>query len=341
MNIISIGELLMRLTVPDYYRFTQADRFKLDVGGSEANVAIGLSQLGWNAGVLSALPDNDLGIRVRNELHQTGLDTSYVVNTGDRIGLYFLEEGSSARSSRIIFDRANSSFNELTADHFDWNEVFRNVKHLHWSGITPALSANAAALCLAAVEKASELGLTISSDLHYRKNLWNYGKDPRDVIPELLEKSTIVLGDPATINALTGIEMNSITNHSIESAEELADDYHKLMNAFPSIKYVSMLLRTIVNANHHKLKGALISSDEAIDSKSMDLVNIVDRIGGGDAYMAGLLFGLDHFEDKKEALDFALTTSALKHTIKGDYFLGNYEEVVAVMNSKQPGKIIR
>ncbi|UII31622.1 sugar kinase [Fulvivirga ulvae] len=341
MKMISIGELLMRLTVPDKQRFSQARNFNLDIGGSEANVAIALSQFGWETGIISALPANELGTRVKSELRMKGLDTSSILNKGSRIGLYFLEEGSSLRSSKIIYDRSDSSFNDLTPTDFDWNSVFEDVQHLHWSAITPAISENAAAICRVAVDKAAERGITISCDLHYRKNLWNYGKTPKEVIPGLLEKSTIVVGDPSTINALTGIEMKSMSNNSIESADELAEDYRKLMYHFPSVKYVSMLLRTIINANHHKLKGALVSKDQVIESRPSDIVNIVDRIGGGDAYMAGLLYGLNHFEDKNDSLNFAITTSALKHTIKGDYYCGNYEEVTEVMHAKQLGKIIR
>ena len=341
MKMISIGELLMRLTIPDQQRFSQARNFDLDVGGSEANVAIGLSQLGWKAGIISALPANELGTRVRSELRMTGLDTSHIVSKGSRIGLYFLEEGSSVRSSKIVYDRTHSSFNDLVPADFDWDVVFKDVKYLHWSAITPAISENAANLCRVAVEKAVERGISISCDLHYRKNLWNYGKSPKEVISALLEKSTIVLGDPSTINALTGIEMRSMSNNSIECVNELADDYRRLMDHFPSIKYVSMLLRTIINANHHRLKGALVSADQVVESRSIELASIVDRIGGGDAYMAGLLFGLNHFENIKESLNFALTMSAFKHTIKGDYYSGNYEEIMEGINSKQLGKIIR
>ncbi|WP_185152641.1 sugar kinase [Fulvivirga aurantia] len=341
MKVLSIGELLMRMTVPDNKRFTQAEQFAMHVGGSEANVAIALSQLGWGARMLSALPDNDLGNHICNVLRHFGVDTSEVARIGSRIGLYFLEEGDAIRSSRIIYDRAHSSINDFEVSAVDWDKALEGVTHVHWSAITPALSKNAAELCQYAVDKANDKGITVSCDLHYRKNLWAYGKEPRDVIPQLLEKSSIVLGDPSTIQALTGLQMNSKELETIENAQQLADDYRTLMAHFPKMECVSMLLRTIHNANHHDLKSVMVTKGDVYNTKSIELHNIIDRIGGGDAYMAGLLYGLSHYENKLQGLEFALTLSALKHTIRGDYFTGKLEEVEQVMNTAQLGKIIR
>lgn len=341
MKILSIGELLMRLTVPDNLRFTQANEFRLNIGGSEANVAMILAQLGWDASVLSALPNNDLGDRITQELHQFNVDTKHIARIGERVGLYFLEEGSSIRSSRIIYDRAYSSINDLTPKDIDWDEIFEGVTHLHWSGITPALSLNAAMVCQEAVDRAYDLGVSISCDLHFRKNLWAYGKTPTEVIAPLLEKSALVLGDPTTIHALTGLEMESKKIAAIESVDQLLPDYRKLMDRFPTIKGVSMLLRTIQSASQHDLKAVLVTDSEAFEAPSIKIDTIKDRIGGGDAYMAGLLYGLNHYENKQEGLKFALATSALKHTISGDYFRGKTEEVEQIMNASQLGKIIR
>ncbi|GAB5522703.1 MAG: sugar kinase [Roseivirga sp.] len=341
MKILSIGELLMRLTVPDNLRFTQAEQFRLDVGGSEANVAMTLSQLGWSSRILSALPDNDLGDRICKELRQYEVDVSHIARTGERVGLYFLEEGNSLRSSRIIYDRANSAINELTPEDVDWAAVLQGVTHLHWSAITPALSENVARVCQYAVDRAADLGVTVSCDLHFRKNLWAYGKEPIDIISPLLEKSSVVLGDPSTIQTLTGIEMEAQKWGSIESVDQLVPDYRKLMDRFPGIKGVSMLLRTIHSANHHGLKAVMVTDDNQYESSSVEVDSMKDRIGGGDAYMAGLLFGLNQYEDRQKGLEFALTLSALKHTIRGDYFRGNLQDVVRAMNSSQQGKIIR
>lgn len=331
----------MRLTVSENLRFTQADAFHMDVAGSEANVAIALSQLGWSSCILSALPANDLGDRICNELNQFKIDTTQIARKGERVGLYFLEEGSSIRSSRIIYDRADSSFNELSPNDVDWETALQGVSHLHWSAITPALSANAAALCQRAVDEAAQLDISISCDLHFRKNLWAYGKKPTEIIPPLLEKTSLVLGDPSTIQTLTNLEMDSRKIEAIESVEQLVPDYRKLMENFPTIKSVSMLLRTIRSANHHDLKAVLVTKEGAYESSNIEVDSILDRIGGGDAYMAGLLYGLNQYEDKQKALKFALTLSALKHTIRGDYFRGNVQEVEQIMNSTQLGKIIR
>ncbi|MCE7993317.1 MAG: sugar kinase [Roseivirga sp.] len=341
MKILSIGELLMRLTVPDNLRFAQAEQFRLDVGGSEANVAMTLSQLGWGARMLSALPDNDLGDRICRELSRCQVDISHIGRMGKRVGIYFLEEGNSLRSSRIIYDRADSAVNELSPEDVNWESVFQGVTHLHWSAITPALSQNAADICQEAVDRASELGVTVSCDLHFRKNLWAYGKEPGQIIPALLEKSSIVLGDPSTIQALTGIEMESRKLGSIERVSQLTPDYRKLMDRFTGVKCVSMLLRTVHSANHHELKSVMVTNDHEYESSSIDVDNMKERIGGGDAYMAGLLFGLEHHEDRQKSIEFALTLSALKHTILGDYFRGNLQDVERVMNSNQQGKIIR
>lgn len=341
MKILSIGELLMRMTVPDNLRFGQADQFRMDVGGSEANVAMALAQLGWDARMLSALPAHDLGERVSQELRQFGVDVSHIARKGERIGVYYLEEGASMRSSRIIYDRVHSALNDMTPADVDWEAALEGVTHLHWSGITPALSQNAADLCQHAVDRAAEKGITISCDLHFRKNLWAYGKTPQEVIPPLLEKSTIVLGDPSTIQALTGLEMESRKIQAIESVYQLVTDYRKLMEHFPGIKQLSMLLRTIHSANHHELKAVMVTEDNAYEGNPVEVDSIKDRIGGGDAYMAGLLFGLEAYEDPNKSLEFALALSALKHTIRGDYFRGKLADVEQVMNATQLGKIIR
>lgn len=223
----------------------------------------------------------------------------------------------------------------------DWDEALKGVTHLHWSAITPALSQNMADVCQHAVNLASDRGISISCDLHFRKNLWAYGKKPIEVIAPLLEKSTIVLGDPSTIQALTGLEMESRKIQAIESVYELVPDYRKLMEHFPDIKGISMLLRTVHSASHHSLKAVLVTKDDSFEAPAIDVDSIKDRIGGGDAYMAGLLFGLNQYEDRQKSLEFALAMSALKHTIRGDYFRGNLAEVEQVMNATQLGKIIR
>ncbi len=341
MKILSVGELLMRLTVPDNLRFLQADELRMDVGGSEANVAMTLAQLGWSARVLSALPKNDLGDRICRELNQYGVDVEHISRKGERIGIYFLEEGTSIRSSRIIYDRAHAAINDLVPDDVDWDAAFEGVTHLHWSAITPALSQNAANICQYAVDKASEMGIAVSCDLHFRKNLWAYGKEPIEVVAPLLEKSETVLGDPSTLQTLTGLEMEASKIGAIERVDQLVPDYRKLMEHFPGIKRVSMLLRTILSASHHQLKAVVVTRERKFESSSNAVDNIKDRIGGGDAYMSGLLFGLNHYEDRHKSLQFALSLSALKHTIRGDYFRGKLEDVEQIMNATQLGKIIR
>ena len=331
----------MRLTVPNNLRFSQANQFKMDIGGSEGNIAIILSQLGWEAKVLSALPANELGDRCCAELSQFGVDTTQIARIGERMGLYYLEEGCSIRSSKIIYDRAHSAINDLTPNDIDWDSVLEGVTHLHWSAITPALSQNVADVCQEAVNRAVAKGIVVSCDLHYRKNLWAYGKYPQEIIPPLLEKSSLVLGDPTTIQALTGIEMASKRIQAIEGGESLTADYRNVMEHYPKIESIAMLLRTVFSASHHKLKAVMVTKKHAYESSSIEVNNIKDRIGGGDAYMAGLLFGLNHYESREKGLEFALAISALKHTITGDYFRGRFEEVEQVMTAKQLGKIIR
>ncbi len=341
MKILTVGEILLRLTVPDHLRFTQADSFRMDVGGSEANVALTLSQLGWKASILSALPQNDLGDRICREFQQVEVETEHIARIGERIGVYFLEEGNAIRSSKIIYDRAHSAINDLHPSDVNWESVLDGVTHLHWSGITPALSQNSADLCQAAVDKAAERGIKISCDLHFRKNLWTYGKESSDIIPSLLVKSNIVLGDPNTIESLTGLDMDSKNLGSIENVNQLAPDYRKLMSEYSSIECVSMLLRTIHSASHHSLKAILVSTNNTFESRNIDIDSIKDRIGGGDAYMSGLLYGLNAYEDKTQSLEFAIALSALKHTIRGDYFRGGLQDVLQVMGASQHGKIIR
>ncbi|GAA4273707.1 sugar kinase [Aquimarina gracilis] len=329
-RIITIGEVLMRLATTGHNRFFQADDFKVHFGGAEANVAISLSCFGQQTSHITVFPDHDIGKTASNYLKKNDVDTSNVkfLDKG-RMGLYFHEKGAMQRSSKIIYDRFNSSFSFIEAMDFDWDAIFRDSDWLHWTGITPAISATAAKFCSTAIMKAKEHGLTISGDINYRRNLWQYGKTPKDIMPELIANTHIIIAGLIDFENCLGIKKNSFEEACYVTCEK-----------FANIQKIATTRRKSVSASANRLSGVLYDNGDVYLSKEYEMLQIVDRIGGGDAFMAGLIYGL-LYKGNQDALEFAIAASVLKHSISGDANMASVEEVEKLVRGENIGRLLR
>jgi 2-dehydro-3-deoxygluconokinase len=328
-KVVTLGEVMMRLTTPGHQRFLHAHSYEVVFGGAEANVAIALAQWGIDSHHVTAFPDNDLGEAAIRYLRALGVGTSYIYRQEGRMGLYFLENGSMQRASRIIYDRFDSVFSNFDGGNIDWDQVLDGAEWLHWTGITPAISQHAADLTLAALKAAQRKGIMVSGDINYRRNLWQYGKSPLDVMPELIRYTQFIVAGLSDFENCMDIQK-----------EEFADACYAAKKDFPQLKYITNTDRDSVSASHNKLTGMLWNGNEVLTSKTYDMTHIVDRVGGGDAYMAGLIYGMFHYPDQT-ALEFATAASVLKHSIPGDANLCTLDEVLQLMKGQNVGKLLR
>ena len=342
-KIITFGEIMLRLATPGYLRFSQADTLNATFGGGEANVAVSLANYGCDAEFVTRFPDNDIAQAFIADLHKHGVGTSYCVFGGERLGIYFLETGAVARPSKVVYDRAHSAISEIQPGMIDWDKVFEGADWFHWTGITPAISQGAADVCLEAVKAANRLGVTVSCDLNYRKNLWKYGKKASEVMPELVACSDIILGNEEDADKVFGIKPEGFdvtaTGGQVDQ-KRFQSVGEQLMAKFPRAKKVIITLRGSINANHNTWGGVLWDGKTLYQSPRYDITHIVDRVGGGDSFMGGLIYGLLNFDDQK-ALNFAVAASCLKHTIYGDYNLVTVAEVENLMKGDGSGRVSR
>ena len=344
-RVITFGEIMLRLSTPGYLRFGQARQFDATFGGGEANVAVSLANYGINAAFVTRLPDNDIAKSCLKDLRSYGVDTSRIIFGGDRVGIYFLETGAVARPSKVVYDRAGSSIATIQPGMIDWKKVFEGADWFHWTGITPALSQGAADVCLEAVRAANALGVTVSCDLNYRKNLWKYGKAAGEVMPALVEGCDIILGNEEDADKVFGIKPEGFdvtaTGGAIDQ-RRFQSVGEQLMKRFPRAKKVIITLRGSINANHNTWGGVLWDGRTLYQSPRYDITHIVDRVGGGDSFMGGLIYGLLSFPgDDQKALNFAVAASCLKHTIFGDYNQVTVAEVENLMNGDASGRVER
>lgn len=340
--IVTFGEIMLRLATPGYLRFHQASSFEATYGGGEANVAVSLANYGLDARFVSRLPENDLGEAAIKDLRQYGIDTSHIVRGGDRVGIYFLETGAVSRGSKVVYDRAHSAISEVQPGEIDWYKAFEGATWFHWTGITPAISEGTAAACLEALKVADELGITISTDLNYRKKLWKWGKTPGEVMPDLVKYCDVILGNEEDAEKVFGIhpEGVDVTQGHVEGAA-YESVCQQLMTKFPKAKKVIVTLRGSHSANHNSWSGVLYNGERLFSTRQYEITHIVDRVGGGDSFMGGLIYGLNTYESDQKALDFAVAASCLKHTIKGDYNQVTVEEVEKLMSGDASGRVSR
>ena len=312
---------MLRLATPGYQRFSQATEFTATFGGGEANVSVSLANYGMESEFVTRLPQNDIARSCEMDLHKHGVKTDHIIYGGDRLGIYFLETGAVARASKVVYDRAHSAIAEIKPGMIDWDEVLKGADWFHWTGITPALSQGAADACLEAIRAANRLGVTVSCDLNYRKNLWKYGKQASEIMPELVAGCDVILGNEEDAEKVFGIKPEGFdvaqTNGEVNAAE-FESVCTQLMKRFPRAQKVIITLRGSINANHNTWGGVLYSGGKLYQSPRYDITHIVDRVGGGDSFMGGLIYGLlTYTGDDQKALNFAVAASCLKHTIYG------------------------
>ena len=336
---------MLRLATPDYLRFSQATTLSATFGGGEANVAVSLANYGVDVEFVTRLPKNDIAAACVGELRKYGVGVNNIVYGGERLGIYFLETGAVARPSKVVYDRAHSSISTIETGMIDWEKVFEGADWFHWTGITPAISASAAEVCLEACQAANRLGVTVSCDLNFRKNLWKYGKTAAEVMPALVECCDVILGNEEDAEKVFGIKPEGFdvtaTGGEVEQAA-FESVCRQMMERFPRAKKVIITLRGSINANHNTWGGVLFDGEKLFASPRYDITHIVDRVGGGDSFMGGLIYGLREYKgDDQRALNFAVAASALKHTIYGDFNLVTVAEVENLMKGDGSGRVAR
>ncbi|RME82107.1 MAG: sugar kinase [Caldilineae bacterium] len=342
-RIVTFGEIMLRLSPPGHLRFTQARSFDAIYGGGESNVAVSLAHFGLETEYVTRLPQNDIGDACLNYLRQFGVGVRHVVRGGGRLGIYFLEHGAVSRGSKVIYDRANSALATIEPGMIDWDAVFADADWFHWTGITPAISEGAAATCLEAVQAARRHGLTISCDLNYRKKLWKWGKEPGEVMQDLVRHCDIAVGNEEDADKVFGIKApdTDVTSGKLDASKY---EYvcKGLAERFPNLRTIAITLRGSLSASHNTWSAVLWHADRLYFGPQYDITHIVDRVGGGDSFVAGLIYGLlTYGDDKQQALNFAVAASALKHTIFGDFNLVSVAEVEKLMGGDVSGRVSR
>jgi 2-dehydro-3-deoxygluconokinase len=339
--VVALGEVMLRLKSPAFERLFQSPTLEATFGGAEANVAASLAQFGVQARFASAVPANNVGDACLASLRALGVDVSAVRRSGERLGVYFLENGANQRPSRVTYDRAGSSIASARASDFDWDAVFADADWFHVTGVTPAISAAAAELSIAAAKTARERGLTVSCDFNYRKNLWKYGKRAPDVMRELVGLATIGVANEEDCQHALGIDADVNVEGGDLAHEKYRALAEKVLAAFPKLETLAITLRASHSADHNGWSAVLHNRKEMLASRQYDIADIVDRVGAGDSFAAGLIYGLRTYRDDQRALEFATAASCLKHSIPGDINRVGVAEVEALMAGDASGRVKR
>ena len=342
-SVVTFGEIMLRLAAPDHLRFAQSNSFNASFGGGEANVAVSLANYGIPVDFVTRLPYNDIAMSCLQQLRGYGVATDKIVWGGDRLGIYFLEYGAVNRPSKVVYDRAHSAIAEIQKGMIDWASVFNGATWFHWTGITPAISQGAADVCLEAVQAANKMGITVSCDLNFRKKLWNYGKTAGEVMEELVKGCDVILGNEEDAGKVFGIhpETGNVESGHVEAAA-YESVCRQMMLRFPKAKKVIITLRGSISADHNTWSGVLYDGSKLFQAPEYDITHIVDRVGGGDSFMGGLIYGLlTYTGDDQKALNFAVAASCLKHTIHGDFNLVSVQEVEALASGNKSGRVSR
>lgn len=339
MKIITLGEIMLRLSTPGHTRIVQSDSFDVNYGGGEANVAVSLANYGHDAYYVTKLPKHEVGQAAVNALRRYGVHTDYIVRGGNRVGIYYLESGSAMRPSKVIYDRADSAIAQAQLSDFDFDTIMEGADWFHFSGITPAISDSAAQLTLLACKKAKEHGVKVSCDLNYRKKLWTVEK-AQSIMTPLMEYVDVCIGNEEDAQNCLGFKPDA----DVEAGNTAADGYYNIFKQMKdkfNFEYVVSTLRESYSASHNGWKALIYDGNEFYESKHYDIEPIVDRVGGGDSFSGGLIHGLLTMDNMKDALEFAVAASALKHTINGDFNLASKEEVESLAKGNASGRVQR
>ncbi|MEL6190725.1 MAG: sugar kinase [Bacteroidota bacterium] len=343
-KIVTFGEIMLRLSAPLGQRLTQAPQFNVTFGGGEANVAVSVANYGFQSEYVTRLPENDIAEAVIRNMRANNVGTSHIIRGGDRVGVYYLEPGAMQRGSKVLYDRANSAISQIKPGMVNWEKVFEGADWFHVTGITPAISLGAADTSLEAVAKANEMGVTVSTDLNYRKKLWKYGKQPHEVMEEMVAGCDIILGNEEDAEKVFGIHPKGVdvTQGDTVHAAAYESVGKQLMKKFPRAKKVIITLRGSISASHNSWSGVLWDGNQLFQAPTYQMTHIVDRVGGGDSFMGGLIYGLLTYpDDDQRALDFAVAASCLKHSLYGDYNRVTVEEVEKLMTGDASGRVSR
>ena len=340
-RIITLGEVMLRLKSPAHERFFQSPMLEATFGGGEANVTVGLARLGLDAAFVSAIPNNPIGDACVAELRKHGVDTSLLARQGERLGIYFLEAGANQRSSVVVYDRAHSAISEAQSGDFDWDAIFDGADWFHVTGITPAISAGTRELALDAVKAARKKGVTVSCDLNFRKKLWKYGKSAPEVMSELVKYVDVAIGNEEDCQKSLGINVDV----DVESGELQVEKYReltaKVLATYPNLKKIAITMRASHSADYNGWSATFNNRAEFLVSQKYEIHDIVDRVGGGDSFATGLIYGINELEADQDALNFAVATSCLKHSIPGDLPLVTLKEVQSLLTSGGSGRVQR
>lgn len=340
-TIVTLGEIMLRLKSPANERFFQSPSLEATFGGGESNVAAALSLLGKKAAFVSALPSGPIGEAAVSTLRSKGVDTSRILRQGDRVGIYYLETGANQRASAVVYDRANSSISEALPEDFDWDVVFHDARWFHITGITPAISASASKLSLMAVKEAKKRNITVSCDLNFRKKLWKYGKTAPEVMNELVKFVDVAIANEEDCQKCLGIESDADVSSADLGLDRYKDISDRVLSQFPEMKKIAITMRESHSADHNSWSAVLNNREDFFVSQKYEIKNIIDRVGGGDSFAAGLIFGLTSYESDEEALRFAVATSCLKHSISGDVALVTEAEVLNLLKGDGSGRVQR
>jgi len=340
-RVVTFGEIMLRLAPPGFERFLQTPQFNATFGGAEANVAVAVSSFGLPASFATVLPENPIADAAVAELRRFGIDVSQIVRGKGRLGVYYLEAGANQRPSRIVYDREHSAMAHAKPGEIPWTHAFDGAAWFHISGITPAISASAAELAMESVRAARAAGLTVSCDLNYRKNLWKWGQPASEVMPELVKLTDVLIANEEDVQATLGIEAEvDVRSGQLDRAqyEKLAG---KVLSAYPNLRAIAITLRESVSASHNGWSACLQDRERFMLSRRYEITHIVDRVGAGDCFAAGLIYGMLTGLDAQQGLEFAVAASCLKHSIPGDYSRVTVAEVSALLKEGGSGRVQR
>lgn len=341
MKVLTFGEIMLRLKAPGHERFFQSPSLEATFGGGEANVAVSLANYGMDAAFLTVLPKNDIAEVCIRELRYFGVDTSRILRGEGRMGIYYLEGGANQLPSKVVYDRAYSAIALAKPGDIDWDKAFDGVDWFHITGITPAISETAMELSLESVAEAKKRGITVSCDLNYRKNLWKYGKAASEVMNKLAESVDVAIANEEDVQKSLGITADVDVESGALDREKYRVLGNKVLAAFPNMKLIAITLRESHSADHNGWAACLNDGEHFYVSKKYEIRDIIDRVGGGDSFAGGLIYGLNHYTDRQQALEFAVAASCLKHSVIGDFNRVSVSDVEKLASGDGTGRVQR